>query len=89
VIFSVGYLLARRLLGCLMVMARREVSKDVVLLVLWHENAVLRRQAGRVRYQPTRLYALIVIEHGIRRVHLAGITANPGGAWTHKQPATS
>ena len=29
-----------------------------------------------------RLYALIVIEHGTRRAHLAGITANPGGAWT-------
>ena len=29
-----------------------------------------------------RLYALIVIEHGSRRVHLAGITANPDGAWT-------
>jgi putative transposase len=28
-----------------------------------------------------RLYALIVIEHGIRRVHLAGITAHPDGAW--------
>ncbi len=29
-----------------------------------------------------RIYALIVIEHGTRRVHLAGITANPDGAWT-------
>jgi hypothetical protein len=29
-----------------------------------------------------RLYALIVIEHGTRRVHLAGITANPDGTWT-------
>jgi transposase InsO family protein len=29
-----------------------------------------------------RLYALIVIEHGTRRVHLAGITANPDGACT-------
>ena len=29
-----------------------------------------------------RLYALIVIEHGTRRVHLAGITAYPDGAWT-------
>jgi hypothetical protein len=52
VIFSVVYVLARCLLGCLMVLARREVSKDAGLLVLRHENAVLRRQAGRVRYQP-------------------------------------
>src|ERR1039457_7132293 len=29
-----------------------------------------------------RVYALIVIEHGTRRVHLAGITSNPDGAWT-------
>jgi putative transposase len=29
-----------------------------------------------------RIYALIVIEHGTRRVHLAGITAHPDGAWT-------
>jgi hypothetical protein len=29
-----------------------------------------------------RIYALIVIEHGTRRVHMAGITANPDGVWT-------
>ena len=28
------------------------------------------------------LYALIVIEHGTRRAHLAGITAHPDGGWT-------
>jgi hypothetical protein len=28
------------------------------------------------------VYALIVIEHGTRRVHLAGIAASPDGAWT-------
>jgi putative transposase len=52
VIFSALYLLTCRLLGCLMVLARHEVSKDAELLVLRHENAVLRRQIGRVRYQP-------------------------------------
>jgi len=49
----VVYLLTCRLLGCLMVLAQREASKDAELLVLRYENAVLRRQIGRVRYEPT------------------------------------
>jgi putative transposase len=36
-----------------------------------------------------RIYALIIIEHGTRRVHLAGITANPAARGRHKRPATS
>src|SRR3954449_10291291 len=32
-----------------------------------------------------RLYILVVIEHGHRRVHLAGITAHPTGAWVVQQ----
>src|SRR5712692_10799334 len=51
-IFSVACLLVRNLLGCLALLARRGTSKDAELLVLRHENAVLRRQAGGVRYQP-------------------------------------
>ena len=51
-IFSVVYMLARCLLGCLIVRGRREASKDAELLVLRHENAVLRRQVSRVRYRP-------------------------------------
>jgi hypothetical protein len=29
-----------------------------------------------------RIYALIAVEHGSRRAHLAGVTAHPTGAWT-------
>jgi len=52
VIISVVYLLVRCLLGCLTVLTRQQVSKDAELLVLRHENTVLRRQIGRVRYEP-------------------------------------
>ena len=50
-IISVLYLLVRCLLSCLTVLARHQASKDAELLVLRHENAVLRRQVGRVRYE--------------------------------------
>jgi putative transposase len=83
VIFSVVYLLTRGLLDCLMVIPRREASKDAELLVLRHENAVLCRQISRARYQPgDRLWLAALSRLVPRRVHLAGITANPDGAWT-------
>jgi hypothetical protein len=32
-----------------------------------------------------RLYVLVVIDHGRRRVHIAAITAHPTGAWVVQQ----
>ena len=52
VIFTLVYLIVRSVLGLLVVLFRRDLSKDAELLVLRHENAVLRRHVGRVRYEP-------------------------------------
>ena len=32
-----------------------------------------------------RLYVLVFIEHGTRRLHVAGVTACPTGAWAAQQ----
>ncbi|WP_431918114.1 hypothetical protein [Nonomuraea jabiensis] len=32
-----------------------------------------------------RLYALVFIEHGTRKLHLGGVTAHPTGAWALQQ----
>jgi putative transposase len=52
VILTLVYLIVRSVLGLLVMLFRRDLSKDAELLVLRHENAVLRRHIGRVRYEP-------------------------------------
>ena len=55
-ILSVVYLLVRRLLELAVLLSRSQASKEIEILVLWQELAVLRRQVPRPRHQrPDRL----------------------------------
>src|ERR1019366_5496030 len=51
-LLKIVYLLTCRVRGLAVVVFRGDGAKDAELLVLRHENAVLRRHAGRVRYEP-------------------------------------
>ena len=52
VLLKIVYLLTCRVLGLAVLAFRGDRAKDAGLLVLRHENAVLRRHASRVRYEP-------------------------------------
>jgi putative transposase len=52
VLLKIVYLLTCRVLGLAVLVFRGDRAKDAELLVLRHENAVLRRHAGRIRYEP-------------------------------------
>ena len=51
-LLKIVYLLTRRVLGVAVLVFRGDRAKAGELLVLRHENAVLRRNIGRVRYEP-------------------------------------
>jgi putative transposase len=52
VLLKIVYALACRILGLVVVLFRGDRTIAAEVLVLRHENAVLRRQAGRVLYEP-------------------------------------
>jgi putative transposase len=77
VLLKIVYLLTCRVLGLAVLVFRRDRAKDAELLVLRHENAVLRRHAGRVRYEPGD------------RVWLAALARRiPRQRWTEVFPVT-
>ena len=51
-LLKIVYLLTCRVLSLAVLVFRSGRAKDAELLVLRHENAVLRRNAGRIRYEP-------------------------------------
>jgi hypothetical protein len=50
VLLKIACLLIRWLFGLAVLMSRGDQAKSAELLVLRHQNAVLRRNAGRIRY---------------------------------------
>jgi putative transposase len=74
VLLSLVYRLLRCLFGLLAVLARSDLSKDVELLVLRHENQVLRRQAvGRPRWDHTDRLWLTALARLVHRCRWAEI----------------
>ena len=51
-LLKIVYLLTCRVLGVAVLVFRGDQAKAAELMVLRHENAVLRRHIGRVRYEP-------------------------------------
>ena len=52
VLLKIVYSLTCRVISLAVLVLRSDLAKNAELLVLRHENAVLRRHAGRVRYEP-------------------------------------
>jgi putative transposase len=50
-LISFAYRLTRKILGAVATLARRDVSSEAELLVLRHENTVLRRHVKKVCYR--------------------------------------
>jgi putative transposase len=77
VLLKIACLLMRWLFGLTVLVFRGDRAKDAELLVLRHENAVLRRNAGRVRYDPAD------------RAWFAALTGFiPRSRWTEVFPVT-
>jgi putative transposase len=87
VLLKIIYGLVRRLLSLAALMFRCDSAKDAELLVLRHENAVLRRHAGRVRYEPADRVWFAALERLIPRSCWPGIfPATPATLLTDLAP---
>jgi putative transposase len=71
------YLIVRLVAALAVLVFRRDLAKEAELLVLRHENAVLRRRAGQIRYEPAD------------RVWFTALTRLiPRGRWAEVFPVT-
>ena len=83
------YMIVRFVLALVAVLVRGDVSKEAELLVLRHENAVLRRQVSNPRYEPVdRIWFAALSRLVPRRLWPAVFPVTPAtilrwhGAWS-------
>ena len=89
-LLKIVYLLTCRVLGVAVLVFRGDGAKDAELLVLRHENAVLRRHVGRLRYEPAdRVWfaALAWLIPRRRRAEIFPVTPATLLAWHRKLAA--
>ena len=85
VIFSLVYLLARRLVALLVLRARTDVSKNVEILVLRHEVSVLRRQVSRPRLRPADRAVLAALSAALPRMRWSVFFVQPKTLRWHRE----
>src|SRR5262249_7575951 len=77
VVLSLVYLALYRLLQLIVLLCRSERSKELEILLLRHELAVLRRQQLRVSFRPADRALLAVLARALPRSAWAGLSVRP------------
>ena len=86
VLLKIVYLLVRRIVGLAVLVLGRDLAKDAELLVLRHENAVLRRHAGRIRYEPADPVWFAALARLLPRLLRSGLPRSRSHAEVPQQP---
>jgi putative transposase len=78
VVWSLLYALTRRSLDLMLLRLWGDAAKDVELLVLRHEVALLRRQVPRPQFEPTDRVLLAALSRLLPRPRWAAFVVTPG-----------
>jgi putative transposase len=99
VLSKFAYLILCRSIQLLVLLARGDAAKDLEILVLRHQLAVLRRQISRTRFEPADRAVLAAISRALPRARWSCFFVRPEtllrwhrrlvtGAWTYPHRGT-